>query len=260
VKYSHNTWTKKGSRPNKRKIIGLALLICCICTPSIIACPYCGFIISRNTFAASTFILGIVYIFCFYGLKILMSQSKLNISESREYSLGIAFICGICFYYWLKSYPIEVYMFERPIRSLLHFSPLRISYELIVIVGITLSALLFRVYRSKCRFEHFVFNVVGFALPIFWLFTLIRYTPRVTWDVRIMKIMWIMIAFSSISLRLFPIACCILGFSILVFFVLSGSFDTLSFSIISLTLAAILFVTGDLFRRKYKTIMTVNPS
>jgi hypothetical protein len=246
---------------NKRIIIILALLINCICTPSIIACPHCGFIINRNTLAASTFILGIVYIFCFYGLKILMSQSKLNISKSREYSLGIAFICGICFYYWLDSYPIEVFRFERPIRSLLHFGPLRISYELIVIVGITLSALLFRVYRSKCRFEHFVFNVVGFALPIFWLFMLIRYTPLRTWDGRDMiRIVWIMIAFSSISPRLFPIACCILGISILVFFVLSGSFDTLSFSIISLTLAAILIVIGDLFRRKYKTIITANPS
>ncbi|MCD6176045.1 MAG: hypothetical protein J7K65_09820 [Planctomycetes bacterium] len=43
-----------------------------------------------------------------------------------------------------------------------------------------------------------------------------------------------------------------IGFSILVFFVLSGSIDTLSFSLMSLTLAAILFLMGEFSHRKIK--------
>lgn len=231
----------------------MALLINCICTPSIFACPHCGFIINRDIIAASSIFLGLVYVLSFYGIKIILSKSVVDISKFKDCLLGMAFICGSVLFYWLQIRAMEVYEFDRKIEFSIHCSWLSDLFEVIIVAVITLVALFFRVYRSKSRFEHFVYNIIGFAMPIAWLLMLIRYASERIWDVGLILLgLWFTMALISINIKLFSIVCFVLIYGILQSFLISDSFDTLSFIIITLILIASLAASGEVTRRRYK--------
>lgn len=229
----------------------LILSFCCSITSNAIACPYCGFVIKTNAVVSSVLYAVIIFLFGIFLIKLFPELSRLSNVRTIFVVLLFSLLVGVLFYRWPNLRPFDVLPYER-MRQLSR--PLDDVCVYILVIIITLPALWLRVVRNEGWLYRFILGLVGFAIPVFWLVTLLRYmivSPTYP-DVlaRNMLLIWLIIAILSTVPHLFSLVCAILAGCIFLAFFISGAFDTASFIFISAILVAILTAIFVLFIKK----------
>jgi hypothetical protein len=242
------------SHQSRKILFRFVFLVFCSIAPNAISCPFCGFVIRTNEVASSALYAAILVLIGICLLKLRPALSRLGNIRTKSFLLGLSLIVGIFFYLWPRFRPFDVFPYDR-MRQLSRFpGPLDDVCVYILIIIITLFPLWLRVVRDEGWLYRFILGLVAFAIPYFWVVTLLRYTYQsphyLDYLVNNIDIGWIIVAILSVFPRLFPDIWKILAICIFLAFIVSGSFDTLSFSIISFILISILITIPIVFHRK----------
>lgn len=242
---------KSYKKTHLRKIILLSLvLLVCTTVSNAVACPFCGFVIRTNSVVSSAPYTVIILLLGGYLLNRCPKLSQVGNIKTKIFVIGLSLIVGTFFYMFPGFRPFDVFPYEKMRQLSRVSSTLNNVCIYMLIIIITLPVLWLRVIRKDGWLYRFTLGLIGFAMPVFWLATILRYTDlelsHSDFLVRNIELGLIIYAILSAVPRLFPLLCEMLATFILIAFIFSGSFDTLSFTIISLVLISILITIAVL--------------
>jgi hypothetical protein len=241
------------SHQSRKSFFKFVFLVFCSIAPNAISCPFCGFETRTNEVVSSTLYAVIFFLIGICLFKLRPAISRVGNVRTKSFLLGFSLIVGTLFYLWPRFRPFDVFPYER-IHKLSRLSgPLDDVCLYVLIIVVTGFPLWLRVVRDEGWLYRFILGLVAFAIPFFWIVTMLRYTYEsphfLDYLVNHTNLGWIIIAILSAFPRSFPDIWKSLAICIFLAFIGSGSFDTVSFSIISIILISILIAIPIVFRR-----------